>query len=150
MKYYRVVIRPKAEWDKNDESNVTLGIMEYRFGIGDQAGQQDPYVIVSETLSSLHLTLFVDYELEEVQENEDPGNTFEDWLDEQPFGGPSKTPGKRIITDSTIRLMRSSWDAGAAAESRLNAIRAERQEQGERDQAEKELLGERWRGDIRG
>jgi hypothetical protein len=37
---------------------------------------------------------------------------FEEWLRKQPFGGPSRIPGKSLLSDSTINLMRKAWDAG--------------------------------------
>jgi hypothetical protein len=111
VKYYHGVIRPKPEVDQHDEDVVTLSVMDIRFGIGSKADEQDPHKIMRGTIKDLQLDFIdVTYDLEQIDRPAHEDN-FSEWLDKQPFGGPSRIPGQRLITDSTIRLMNAAWEA---------------------------------------
>jgi hypothetical protein len=127
VRRYRAIATPKPEIDTESEYIIPLFSVVFDFGVGDRAQMRDPEEIVQRNLSELGLRWIMDVTIEEV--DEDPENFFDEWLKQQPFGGPSRMPGLGLLSESTINLMRKAWNGGGAAEARLNAIRAQRQEQ---------------------
>jgi hypothetical protein len=127
VKRYRATVTPRPEISMDDEYVIPLYSLVFDFGMGNRAPIKDPEEMVKRNLRDLGILRYMEYKIEEV--DEDPEKFFNDWLAQQPFGGPSRIPGKHLLSESTINLMRKAWEGGAAAEARLNAIRAQRQEQ---------------------
>lgn len=120
MRHYRAVltVKPHLAEHASEESNVPLNRMVLEFGIGDGSQVKDPETVVLLALRDLQLT-DMEYTIERTSGPEPDG--FDEWLSRQPFGGPSRTPGKRLLSDSTANLMRKAWNA--ATESALARIR---------------------------
>lgn len=114
MKHYRAVltVKPHLADEELHESTIPLHRMVMEFGIGDELRNQNPEDVVKKNMKDLHIGYYMDYSIERTSGPEPDG--FDGWLSRQPYGGPSKTPGKRLITESTINLMRKAWNAAVA------------------------------------
>lgn len=113
MKRYRAIVSVKPEVDTDDENLVGFERMIMDFWIGDNAEVQAASEVVRLDLKALNLTYYTTFTIEELLRTpaKEPWVDFDAWLASKPYGGPSKTPGRRLISDSTAKLMEAAWNA---------------------------------------
>jgi len=123
MKHYRAVLTVKphlAEEASENESVAPLFRAVFDFGVGDDT-EIHPEDVVEKSMRKLLVDHYMDYTIERTNGSEP--DSFVKWMARQPFGGPSRIPGKTLLSDSTLALMRKAWNA-AVENTRLRQLQA--------------------------
>ncbi|HLY75945.1 MAG TPA: hypothetical protein VKU80_17630 [Planctomycetota bacterium] len=135
MKRFCAIVTPKPDLDfeGEEEEDVVMDLMYLSFGIGRKSAEKDPWEVVTEILSALHLSRYVDVDLYEMTTEGKP-RTFDEWFATQPFA-PNADHGL-LIPNTAVRFMRRAWNSSRYTAD-LKRVQAT------------EPSGERLRGDVR-
>jgi hypothetical protein len=120
MRYYRTVIVPKPGTDTDSETQNPLLYNELRFGIGDDSDLGSPEDMIDYTMRELGIRGVMVATTNEIGPSRMAADPFTEWLRTQPFGGPSRIPGRSLLSETTLKMMRLAWDAAVNREAGLS------------------------------